>query len=200
MEFDLEGEHLKHAYRLLAGVVTPRPIAWVTTMDREGRLNAAPFSFFNVLGTNPPIVGFSPGNRSVDVPKDTPRNIRATGEFVVNLVDEATAEAMYLTSADLPHGESEIDHAGLTVADSVSVSVPRIAEAPVALECAEWATLEIVQNRLVIGVVKRMIVRDGIIDPDSLRVNTGAFRPVGRMQSPSWYCRTTEMFEMPQAD
>lgn len=197
MEFDLEGEDQKHAYRLLAGVVTPRPIAWVTSMDREGRLNAAPFSFFNVLGVRPPIVGFAPGNKSEDVPKDTPRNIRATGEFVVNLVDEATAEAMHLTSADLPYGESEIDHAGLTVAESVSIATPRIAEAPVALECVEWATLEIVRNRLVIGLVKRLIVRDGIIDPETLRVNSDLYRPVGRMESPSWYCRTVDRFELP---
>ena len=133
-------------------------------------MNAAPFSFFNVLGTKPPIVGFSPGDKTADVPKDTPRNIRATGEFVVNLVDEATAEAMYLTSLELPYGESEIEHAGLTVADSVTIATPRIAEAPVALECVEWATLEIGEIRLVIGLVKRMIVRDGIIDPETLRV------------------------------
>lgn len=116
MEFDLTGEHARHAYKLLAGLVTPRPIAWVTTQDAEGRANAAPFSFFNLFGTRPPILGFAPGDKEPGIPKDTARNIRQTGEFVVNLVDEATAEAMNLTSAELPHGESEFEHAGLTAA------------------------------------------------------------------------------------
>ena len=97
MEFDLTGEHSRYAYKLLAGLVTPRPIAWVTTLNEDGSVNAAPFSFFNVLGTKPPILGFAPGDKEPGIPKDTARNIRRTGEFVVNLVDEACAERMNLT-------------------------------------------------------------------------------------------------------
>jgi len=198
MEFDLTGEHAKHSYKLLAGLVTPRPIAWVTTQDEEGRINAAPFSFFNVLGTRPPIVAFAPGDRSPGIPKDTARNIRRSGEFVVNLVDEACAEAMNLTSAELPFGESEIKHAGLSVTASSAVTPPRIAESPVSLECREWSTLEIGRNRLVIGLVERIHVRDGAIDPETLLVNPDVFRPIGRMEVPSGYCRTNDRFDMPR--
>lgn len=200
MEFDLTGEHRKLAYKLLAGLITPRPIAWVTTQDSEGRVNAAPFSFFNVFGTRPPIVGFAPGDKSPGIPKDTARNIRRTGEFVVNLVDEDTAEAMNQTSAELPEGESEIPLAGLHTEPSVTVAPPRIAESPVALECTEWSTLEIGQNRLVIGVGSRLWVRDGVLDPDSLLVNPDVFHPVGRMQVPASYCRTGDRFDMPRPE
>ena len=102
MELDLEGRHADRAYAILAGLVTPRPIALVTTVDAEGRVNAAPFSFFNVLGAEPPIVGFAPGDRDDGTPKDTARNIRLTHEFVVNLVDEAIAEPMNRCAASLP--------------------------------------------------------------------------------------------------
>ncbi len=200
MEFDLNGEHQRFAYKLLAGLVTPRPIAWVTTQDAEGRVNAAPFSFFNVLGTRPPIVGFAPGDKEPGIPKDTARNIRLTGEFVINLVDEATAEAMNLTSAELPEGESEIAFAGLHTEPSRVVKPPRIAESPVALECREWSTLEIGRNRLVIGVIQRLWVRDGVLDPETFLVDSEVFRPIGRMEVPASYCRTRDRFDMPRPD
>ena len=92
MELDLEGKHSDRAYAMLVSLITPRPIAWVTTLNENGSVNAAPFSFFNALGANPPIIGFAPGDRDDGSPKDTPRNIRRTREFVVNLIDEATAE------------------------------------------------------------------------------------------------------------
>ncbi len=116
MELDLEGKHAQRAYQILASLVTPRPIAWVTTLGPTAWLNAAPFSFFNVLGANPPILGFCPGDRDDGMPKDTARNIRLSHEFVVNLVDEKTAEAMNRTAASLPYGVSEIQSAGLTTA------------------------------------------------------------------------------------
>lgn len=196
MEFDLNGEHAKFTYRLLAGVVVPRPIAWVTTIDESGSVNAAPFSFFNVMGTSPPIVAFAPGDRAPGIPKDTARNIRRSGEFVVNLVDEENAEAMNLTSSEIPGGESEIELAGLSTLPSTVVKPPRIAESPVAIECEEWSTLEIGRNRLVIGLVKRLHVRDGILDPDSLLVQKEAYQPIGRMEVPAGYCRTRDRFDM----
>ena len=153
MELDLEGEHAGRAYAVLASLVTPRPIAWVTTLGPEGVVNLAPFSFFNVLGASPPIVGFCPGDRDDGTPKDTARNIRLTHDFVVNLVDEAVAEAMNRTAASLPYGVSEITSAGLTTKPSSVVRPPRIAEAPASLECSEWGTLQIGDNRLVIGLV-----------------------------------------------
>lgn len=196
MELDLAGPHRDDAYRILSGLVTPRPIALTTTLDPDGRVNAAPFSFFNVLGDSPPIVGFCPGDREPGVPKDTARNIRLTHEFVVNLVDEAIMEQMNLCAATLPPGENELVHAGLTPLPSSVVKPPRIAEAPVSLECRSHSIIEIGDNRLIIGEVLRVHVRDGIFDPETWLVNPGTYQPIGRMQAPNWYCRTTEMFEM----
>lgn len=196
MELDLEGEHASRAYALLASLVTPRPIAWVTTLGPDGVVNLAPFSFFNVLGASPPIVGFCPGDRDDGTPKDTARNIRRMHEFVVNLVDETVAEAMNKTAASLSYGVSELTGAGLTTKASSVVRPPRIAEAPASLECVEWGTLQIGDNRLVIGLVKRVHVRDELFDPATLRIRTERLRVIGRMASPNWYCRTQDRFEM----
>jgi flavin reductase (DIM6/NTAB) family NADH-FMN oxidoreductase RutF len=196
MDLDLEGRHADRAYAILASLVVPRPIAWVTTIDLEGVVNAAPFSFFNLLGASPPIVGICPGDRADGTPKDTARNVRLTHDFVVNLVDESVAEAMNRTAASLPLGVSELHGSGLTTFPSSVVRPPRIAEAPASLECAEWGTLQIGNNRLVIGLVKRLHVRDELIDPKTLRIQAELFHPVGRMASPNGYCRTTDRFEM----
>ena len=196
MELDLTGPLRDDAYMILSGLVTPRPIALTTTLDPDGRVNAAPFSFFNVLGDSPPIVGLCPGDRSPGVPKDTARNIRLTHEFVVNLVDEAIAEKMNLCAATLPAGENELVHAGFTALPSSVVKPPRIAEAPVSLECRSHSILEIGDNRLIIGEVLRVHVRDGVFDPETWLINPGAYAPIGRMQAPGWYCRTTDIFEM----
>ncbi len=196
MTLDLDNEHADRAYSILASLVTPRPIAWVTTLSPTGQLNAALFSFFNVLGANPPIVGFCPGDRDSGGPKDTAANIRATHEFVVNLVDEDLAEAMNATAADLPPGTNELTPTGLTTAPSTLVTPPRITAAPAALECTEWGTLQIGDNRLIIGLVHRVHVRDELIEPKTLRILSENFRPIGRMASPSWYCRTGDRFEM----
>lgn len=196
MELDFAGQHAHRAYPILASLVTPRPIAWVTTLGPDGVVNAAPFSFFNVLGANPPIVGFCPGDRDDGTPKDTARNIRLNHEFVVNLVDESVAEAMNRTAASLPYGVSELAGLGLTMAASVSVRPPRISDAPASLECQEWGTLQIGDNRLVIGLVKRVHVRDDLIDHATLRINSERLNIIGRMASPHWYCRTTDRFEL----
>ena len=196
MELDLEGKHADRAYAILASLVIPRPIAWVTTLSPDGKINAAPFSFFNVLGANPPIVGFCPGDRDNGEPKDTARNVRVTHEFVVNLVDENVAGAMNKTAASIPYGENELKLAGLTAAASSVVRAPGIAESPASLECVEWGTLQIGDNRLIIGLVKRVHVRDELFDPATLRIRSEAFHVIGRMASPNWYCRTGDRFEM----
>ena len=206
MEIDFDTLPPADRYKVLASLVTPRPIAWVTTMDGAGRVNAAPFSFFNVFGSNPPIVAFAPGNKSAGgegeaaVPKDTARNIRETKEFVVNLVDEAVGEAMVRTAATLEHGESEVELAGLETAASTVIAPPRIAAAPASLECREWTTMEIGSNRLVIGIVHYVHVRDGLLDPESFHLDHAQFAPLGRMASPDWYCRTNDQIEMPRPD
>jgi flavin reductase (DIM6/NTAB) family NADH-FMN oxidoreductase RutF len=200
MDLDLEGKHTKRAYSILASLVTPRPIAWVTTLGPDGVVNTAPFSFFNLLGANPPILGFCPGDRDDGTPKDTARNIRLSHEFVVNLVDEKVAEAMNRTAASLPYGVSELQSAGLTTASSSSVKPPRIAESPASLECVEWGTLQIGGNRLIIGLVKRVHVRDELFDPQTQRIRGELFHVIGRMASPNWYCRTSDRFEMKRPD
>src|SRR5271168_3733431 len=172
MNMPLEGEFADRAYPLLASLVTPRPIALVTTLSPEGRINAAPFSFFNLLGSDPPILGFAPGDRDDGAPKDTARNIRATHQFVVNLVDEAIAEAMNKCAASLPYGENELDHAGLRTAPCTSVKPPRIVEAVASLECSEWGTLQILGNRVIIGLIRRVHIRDELFDVENKRVRT----------------------------
>jgi len=196
MELDLEGEFAPRAYPLLVSLVVPRPIALVTTVSPEGKLNAAPFSFFNLMGANPPICAFAPGDRNNGVPKDTALNIRATHEFVVNLVDETIAEAMNQCAASLPYGENELLRAGLTAAPSSVVKPPRIAESPASLECVEWGTLRIGKNRVVIGLIKRLHLRDELFDAEKKRIHTDKLSLIGRMSSPNWYCRTRDRFEM----
>jgi flavin reductase (DIM6/NTAB) family NADH-FMN oxidoreductase RutF len=196
MELDLTGPLREDAYMILAGLVTPRPIALTTTVDPEGRVNAAPFSFFNVLGDSPPIVGLCPGDRAPGIPKDTARNIRLTHEFVVNLVDEAIALQMNRCAASLPPGVNELEDTGLTLVPSSVVKPPRIAEAPASLECRSHSIIEIGDNRLIIGEVLRVHVRDGVFDPETWLVKPGAYVPIGRMQAPHWYCRTSDMFEL----
>jgi flavin reductase (DIM6/NTAB) family NADH-FMN oxidoreductase RutF len=196
MELDLEKEFADRAYGILASLVTPRPIALVTSLSPDGKVNAAPFSFFNLFGANPPICAFAPGDREDGTPKDTARNIRDTHEFVVNLVDESIAEAMNKCAASLPYGENELKHAGLTAAPSSIVKPPRIAEAPASLECTEWGTLQIGENRMIIGLIKRIHVRDELFDAEKCRVDSEKLHTIGRMASPHWYCKTRERFEM----
>lgn len=196
MELDLEGKYASRAYPILASLVTPRPIALVTTVNPEGRVNAAPFSFFNILGANPPIVAFAPGDRENGTPKDSALNVRLTHEFVVNLVDEPLAEAMNQCAASLPYGENELEKAGLHALPSSVVKPPRIAEAPASLECIEWGTLQIGGNRVVIGLVKRVHLRDEFFDTEKQRVLGEKLFLIGRMASPHWYTKTRERFEM----
>jgi flavin reductase (DIM6/NTAB) family NADH-FMN oxidoreductase RutF len=184
----------REMYLLLRDAIVPRPIAWVSTVDRKGRTNLAPFSFFNVCSADPPVVGFSVGTRGRDpatgqlMPKDTLINIRATREMVVNLVPEGLTAAMVQTSADLPTGDSEFAFAGLGQAPSVQVRAPRVLGAPVAFECRLYGILEIgsswwvmgevvhshVDERIYLGEVKGVKHR---VDPTRVQ----DLRPLGRM-------------------
>ena len=152
------------------------------------------------LTTNSPVRrqfrAVSLGEPSSRSPKDTARNCRRTGEFVVNLVDEPLAQVMNRTSATLPYGVSETDHEALETAASSAVAPPRIAAAPAALECKVHSIEQIGENRLVLGIVHRVQVREEFFDPQSLRVRGDLFHPIGRMSVPNWYCKTTDLFEM----
>lgn len=194
MQFNFDVVSAKQTYTLLTTLVVPRPIALVTTVDPAGRVNAAPFSWFNTFGSKPPIVAFAPGDRAPGTMKDTAANVKRSGEFVVNLVDEELAEGMNACSADLPPGEDELAHAGLTAAASVLVKPPRIAESPAQLECVVHHVIEIGANRMVIGVVKVLHVRDGVLDPKTLQLNPEAYRLIGRMHGAGGYTRTREYF------
>lgn len=198
MQFDLCGTDAERAYQLLASLVCPRPIAWVTTLNEDGGVNAAPFSFFNVLGDEPPMVMFCPGNRDDGSPKDTALNCRRTGEFVVNLVDEALGQIMVNTSASLPYGVSETTTEGIALSPAVTIAVPFITQAPAALECVVHDIQEIGQNRLVIGLVRRIHVRDELVDAAQRRIRTDLYHPVGRMAVPDWYCHTREQYSIPR--
>ncbi|MFC4991624.1 flavin reductase family protein [Rubritalea tangerina] len=194
--FDLQGQHQDKAYQILSSLITPRPIAWVTTLNEDGSTNAAPFSFFNCFGSRPPLVVFAPGNREPGVPKDTARNIRRHRQFVIHTVDASVMHAMNDSAAPHPYGVSEVDLNKLTLTPSETIDVPRITEAPVALECSEHSCIEIGANRLVLGIVQRVHVREGLMDPTTAKLNTHAYAPIGRMASPNWYCTTDALFEL----
>lgn len=198
MEFDLRRLSGRDRYKLLAGAVVPRPIALVTTADERGRVNAAPFSFFNVMGSDPPLVTLGIGDRAGGVPKDSARNIEATKEFVVNLVDESMAQRMNVCAIDFPAGTDEIACAGLTCAAGSHVRPPRLAESRVALECREVQTVRIGANRVVIGEVLAMHVADDFIDAERLHVRAEALGLIARMHGAGWYARTTDLFELPR--
>ena len=183
-------------YKLLCGLVVPRPIALVTSMSPAGVVNAAPFSFFNVFSEHPALIVLGLQHNPDGSPKDTTRNIHASGEFVVNLVDEAIAEAMNLTATDFPPGEGEPLALGIATLPSRLVQPPRLAAAPAAFECRRTVSLAFgPQRELLIGEVLGAQVREGIIDALSLNVDFAALAPVGRLCGAS-YARQRDRFEL----
>lgn len=198
MEFDLQGADKARAYQLLASVVVPRPIALVTTVGPNGLVNAAPFSFFNLMGGDPPAVAISITLRDAGVQKDSLSNIEMAGEFVINLVSEALAPVMTICAIDFPPGVSEPTEAGLTLLPSVKVAAPRLAESPVQLECRLYQVIEMGGNRIVLGKVVFLHVQDEFVDADTNRIHAEALGLIGRMHGGGWYARTTDLFEMPR--
>jgi flavin reductase (DIM6/NTAB) family NADH-FMN oxidoreductase RutF len=169
-------------YKLLCGVVVPRPIALVTTLDENGAVNAAPFSFFNVFSEDPALVVLGLQHKVDRDLKDTTRNIHRDGEFVVHMVDEALAKAMNDCAVDFPPGSSEAAAVGLATLPSVDVRVPRLAAAPFALECRRQVVLSFAAGReLLVGEVLRLHARDGLIDMAKMYIDLAAYRPIGRM-------------------
>lgn len=180
-------------YKLLTNLVVPRPIAWVTTQSPGGIINLAPFSFFNAVCADPLYVIISIGLRDDGGPKDTAENIRAGGEFVVNLVTEDLFDAMNISAADFPAGHSELAAAHLHTAPSVQVKPPRVAEAQASLECKLFSAQPLGANTLFIGEVVMFHVADHLLGP---RMHINNFAPLGRLGSPSVYCRTTDRFDV----
>ncbi len=203
MHFDLERIPATDAYKLLVSTVVPRPIALATTVDGGGRINAAPFSFFNAVSSVPPVVvlGISPGAATEDGYKDTERNIRDSGEFVVNLVDEALAERMNICAIDFPAGTGELEKAELTALPSVGVRPPRIAQAPVSFECQRITGLSLgPRSTLEVGRIVHIHIRDDLVDPAKMYVHTDKMRLIGRMHGRGWYARTSDLFLMDRLD
>ena len=182
-------------YKLLVGLVVPRPIALVTSQSATGVVNAAPFSFFNVLADEPPLLILSIEDRDSGPMKDSARNMLASGEFVVNLVDESVAARMHACAVDYPPEVSEIEMVGFTTAPSVSIKPPRIVEAPAALECTLHSKVEIGKRRILFGLVRHLHVRDGLVDGTTLRVDMDNYHPVGRLFA-NRYCKTGDQFAL----
>ncbi len=183
-------------YKLLTGLVVPRPIGWIGSVDGAGVRNLAPFSFFNVVSGTPPTVLFSPGRRD-GRPKDTLANVQQTREFTVNVVSEHVAEAMNATAAAVEPAADEFDLAGLTAAPGAEVGAPLVAEALANLECRVDRIVDLgdpPRNSVVFGTVLRIHVAEHVLD--GTRVDPVALRAVGRMAGGA-YTRTTDgYFEM----
>lgn len=186
----------RQRYKLLCGLVVPRPIALVTTLSPDGVVNAAPYSFFNAFSEDPALVVLGLQHYDDGTPKDTTRNVQRTGEFVVNLVDEALAEDMNLTAADFPYHEGEPAELGLPTTPSVHVKPPRLAAAPAAFECRRVVGLAFgPQRELLVGEVIGAHVREGIVDPETFNIDFRALAPVGRLCG-NMYARQRDMFEL----
>jgi flavin reductase (DIM6/NTAB) family NADH-FMN oxidoreductase RutF len=183
VEFDPATLPPNGMYKLLISSVVPRPIAWVSSVDVEGVRNLAPFSYFMAITDDPPTIAFSSSFRGAgaDGKKDTLRNVEATREIVVNVVDDDLAAQMNVTSGEYPPEVDEFDVAGLAVAPGARVKAPRVANAPVAMECHLDRIVPVGRANLVIGRIVYLHVRDGLYDEASGRVDMHRLRPVGRL-------------------
>jgi flavin reductase (DIM6/NTAB) family NADH-FMN oxidoreductase RutF len=172
----------RERYKLLIGTVVPRPIALVTSVDLEGRVNAAPFSFFNCLSADPPILALGVENHPDMSFKDTGRNIRLTEVFTVNIVSVAIAHAMHVCAVNFPPGTDELREAGLTAMPGVSVASPWILEAPAAFECRRHVTLELGKSRqIILGEILHAHYRADVIDAERLIVDPGQLDAIARL-------------------
>lgn len=198
MQLDFPSLSAADAYRWLSSTVTPRPIAWVSTVDADGTPNLAPFSFFQVICDAPATLMVNVGKHDGDRMKDTVRNVQANGELVIHLVSRADAEAMNATAATLPHGHSEFVHANIATEPSVLVRPPRVASAAVAFECRvdqikPYPAIEprqfLIFARVLLAHIDDAVMADARhVDPDKLDL-------VGRLSGP-WYATTRDRFAM----
>jgi flavin reductase (DIM6/NTAB) family NADH-FMN oxidoreductase RutF len=198
MLVDISKSEPLDVYRLLISVVNPRPIAWVTSVDVEGRVNLAPFSFFNCFGAEPPVVVFAPNRKRDNSQKDTLNNVEATREFVVNAAVADLAQEVNLSSKELPPGESEVALVGLSVLPSAKVKPPRLAESPVNLECRLRQIVHIgdspLSANLVIGEVVLIHVAERVLDERG-RVDPRKLRTIARLGG-DYYCHSSDLFQM----
>jgi flavin reductase (DIM6/NTAB) family NADH-FMN oxidoreductase RutF len=197
MDFSVGDLATAERYKLLTGLVFPRPIALVSTFSANGVANCAPYSYFNAMCEDPMLVVLSFAERSDGKPKHSLANLLRTGEFVVNLVDEQIANGMHISSAEVPEEVSEFEQAGFTPAACAVVHHPRILEAPISFECRVFQRIEVGALRdLILGEVIHVHARDGLVDPKTKRVSEQRYRPVGRLYG-TRYCTTRQRFDLP---
>ena len=193
MQIDPALQPPSNSYKLMTNLVLPRPIAWVSTRSESGVFNLAPFSLFNAVGSEPPYVMVSVGLNNKGEVKDTARNITSSGEFVVNMVTEDLFDAMNISATEFPPDQSEFDAAQVETAPSVRIQTPRVARSPVSFECKLFSAQKLGKNTLFIGEVVMFHVADELID-ERLRIRN--YAPIGRLGSPSVYCRTNDRFDI----
>ncbi|MBB1632647.1 flavin reductase family protein [Cupriavidus sp. UME77] len=199
MYIDLQALDGAARHKVLSTIVVPRPIAWISSMDEHGAVNVAPFSFFNLLSADPPLFCVGIGARD-GMPKDTARNIRARGEFTVNMVSAALARRMNVTAIEFPAGVNEAQEAGLMLAPGIEVATPRIAQSPASFECRVRHLLNVdgLRTLVVADIVAMHVMDEAVLDPGQLYLDTPRMDLVGRLHNPGWYCRTGPAFQMPQ--
>ncbi len=195
--FDFADLSAREAYKVMIGTIVPRPIAWVTTISPDGVVNAAPYSFFNCLSADPPILALGVENKPDRSFKDTAYNIRMTECFTVNIVDRANVEAMSVTAANLAPEVDELEVAGLTAVAGDRVACPRIAEAPVAFECERYLGIAVSSAReIILGRIVRAHIREDIIDPATFYSDHEKLDALGRMGG-NGYAGTFDYFDLP---
>ncbi len=200
MNLDPATAAARDTYRLMIGLITPRPIAWVSTLSPRGIANLAPFSFFNGVAANPPTLVFSVVNHRDGSHKDTVRNIQAGSDFVVNVVSHDVHVAMNATSEELPYEENEFQHCGLTPVPAERVKAPRVKEARACFECVLHQIVPVGQGplaaNLIIGRILQVHVDDGVLD-DKGNVDPAALDTIGRMGGDG-YALTRDRFRLPR--
>jgi flavin reductase (DIM6/NTAB) family NADH-FMN oxidoreductase RutF len=198
MYFDFATTAVADRYKLITATVVPRPIAWVVTQDDAGVVNAAPFSFFNAVCSDPPILAISIGGATAaELEKDTLANIQANNQFTICLVPADALDAMNVTAIALPPEADELAEAGLTALPSTTIRPPRIAESPVAFECETHQFIPLGGNTLVLGRIRAMHVRDDyVLDPARHHIDTPRLGLAGRMHGGGWYLRTEDLVEV----
>lgn len=198
MKFDFETLSTRDRNKLMLSTVMPRPIALTTTLNRDGLVNAAPFSYFQAVTPKPPLLMIAVQTNLGGGAKDTAANIRATGDFVVNMVSYTMAAAMNICAIDFPPETSEIDAADFTLSASEKVKPPRIAESPIAFECRRHSAIEVGPgHQLILGEIVCLHVQDSFIsDAEKMHIAGDKLDLIGRMHGSGWYARTTDLFEM----
>lgn len=196
VDFDALGSYER--YKLMASLIVPRPIALVSTISLDDVVNAAPFSMFAMVGEDPPLLMVSINRLAGGDSKDTAANIDALGEFVVHITDEQIATQMHRTSATMPPEVDELEVVGLATVPSDVIRPPRIEAAPVAMECTTWRRLETPSRLIYFGRIRRMHVRDDLVDRERWRVRLADFHPIGRFGA-SFYTTTRDRFSIAMA-